>query len=227
MDGGATWSGLNGSGAGVLPDVPAHSIAIDPSNTARLYVGTDVGVFVSTDGGANWAVETSGFPNVITEALQIQVADGVTNLYAFTHGRGVWRVMVNNSGCGYALSPSTVNANANASNGTINVAAQPSGCSWTATSNAPWLKVQGSGSGAGAASYTIDENTTFAARVATATIAGRTFTVFQPGRDDIESPEIVITVPQAPAPVANTIGQIDIAGTTRDNNAVVGVTWAT
>src|SRR5262249_32681092 len=63
-DGGAMWSPLDGSGAGALPDVPVHSIAIDPSNTARLYIGTDVGIFVSTDGGANWAVETSGFPNV-------------------------------------------------------------------------------------------------------------------------------------------------------------------
>jgi len=226
-DGGATWNALGGSGAGALPDVPVHSIAIDPSNTARLYVGTDVGVFVSADGGANWAVETSGFPNVITEALQIQVANGMTNLYAFTHGRGVWRVMINNSGCNYALSPSTLSAGANAANGTINVTAQPSGCNWTAVSNAPWLKVNGGGGGDGSVSYTVDGNMTFTARIATATIAGRTFTVFQPGRDDIEAPEIMITDPQVAPTVVNTSGRITIGGTTRDNNAVAAVTWAT
>ncbi|HKQ76041.1 MAG TPA: hypothetical protein VJ810_20270, partial [Blastocatellia bacterium] len=227
IDGGATWSALDGAGAGALPDVPVHSLAIDPSNTSRLYIGTDVGIFVSTDGGANWAVETSGFPNVITEALQIQIANGVTNLYAFTHGRGVWRVAVNNTGCNYALSPLTINAGVTAGAGTINVTAQPSGCSWTATSNAPWLRVTGGGNGDGQVGYTIDENMTFASRVATATIAGRTFTVTQPGRDDVEPPVIEITEPQITPAIIDTSGLITIGGPTRDNNAVVAVTWAT
>ena len=226
-DGGATWNPLGGSGAGALPDIPVHSIAIDPSNTSRLYIGTDSGVFVSTDGGANWAVETSGFPNVITESLQIQIANGVTNLYAFTHGRGVWRVTLNNTGCNYALSPSTINASANAANGTINVSAQPSGCSWTAASNAPWLKVSGSGSGSSSVNYTVDENATFAPRVGAAAIAGRTFTVFQPGRDDIEPPEITIVEPQIGPAFVDTTGLITIEGATRDNDAVVAVAWAT
>jgi uncharacterized protein (TIGR03437 family) len=227
IDGGATWNAIDGSGNGALPDVPVHSLVIDPSSTARLYIGTDVGVFVSTDGGANWAVETTGFPNVITESLQIQIANGVTQVYAFTHGRGVWRAVINNSGCSFGLQPATVNAGAAASNGTINVTAQPSGCNWTATSNAPWLRVQGSGSSSGPVNFSIDENATFAARAGTATIAGRTFTVIQPGRADIESPEIAITEPQVSPAVVNTSGLISIAGTTKDNNAVTRVAWAT
>jgi len=226
-DGGVTWNPLDGSGSGALPDVPVHSIVVDPSSTARLYIGTDVGVFVSTNGGASWAVETSGFPNVITESLQIQIANGVTQVYAFTHGRGVWRAVINNSGCSYGLSPATVNANATASNGSVNVTAQPGGCNWTASSNASWLRVNGSGSSNGAAGFSVDENTAFASRVGTATIAGRTFTVVQPGREDSESPEIAITEPQVSAPVVNTSGLINIAGTTRDNNAVTAVVWAT
>ncbi len=87
-DGGATWSPLDGSGAGHLPDVPAHSIVVDPNSGSRLYLGTDLGVFVSTDGGATWAVENTGFANVVTESLSIQGR----NLFAFTHGRGAWRV---------------------------------------------------------------------------------------------------------------------------------------
>ncbi len=226
-NGGVSWNALDGAGAGALPDVPVHSVAIDPSNTARLYVGTDVGIFVSTDSGANWSVETSGFPNVITEALQIQIASGVTNLYAFTHGRGVWRVTLNNTGCGYALTPSTINAGVAEANGTINVTAQPSGCGWTSASNAPWLTVTGGGNGDGMASYSVAENTTFASRVATATIAGRTFTVTQPGRDDLEPPVIEITEPQITPAVVDTSGAITIGGQTRDNNAVIAVTWST
>src|SRR5262249_49707373 len=93
-DAGATWTGLDGSGLTGLPDVPAHCVTVDPANSSRLYVGTDVGVFVSTDGGANWARENTGFANVITESLIVNTVGGTSTLFAFTHGRGAWRVTI-------------------------------------------------------------------------------------------------------------------------------------
>lgn len=104
IDGGATWTGIDGAAPARIPDIPVHCIVVDPSNTARLYVGTDLGVFVSTDGGATWSVENTGFANVVTESLSLNVANGVTSLYAFTHGRGAYKVTANLSGCNYALS---------------------------------------------------------------------------------------------------------------------------
>jgi hypothetical protein len=88
---GATWTSIDGAGPTALPDIPAHSIVVDPANTNKLVVGTDLGVFVSTDGGANWAAENTGFANVVTESLSVQ-SNGSTRLFAFTHGRGAWRV---------------------------------------------------------------------------------------------------------------------------------------
>jgi photosystem II stability/assembly factor-like uncharacterized protein len=91
-DGGATWTGIDGSGAGALPNIPAESIVIDPANPTNLYLGTDMGVFVSTDGGQSWAIELTGFPDVVADQL-VMFANGSTrSVYAFTHGRGVWRV---------------------------------------------------------------------------------------------------------------------------------------
>jgi photosystem II stability/assembly factor-like uncharacterized protein len=91
-DGGATWSQIDGFGAGQLPDIPVHSVVVDPL-VNRLYVGTDLGVFVTLDGGRTWMVENTGFANVVTEALQILTTNSnETWLYAFTHGRGAWRV---------------------------------------------------------------------------------------------------------------------------------------
>jgi photosystem II stability/assembly factor-like uncharacterized protein len=87
---GATWINIDGTGATGIPDVPAHTIAIDPANTQRLYVGTDIGVFVSIDGGANWARENTGFANVIVESLVIKNT-APRYIYAFTHGRSVFR----------------------------------------------------------------------------------------------------------------------------------------
>lgn len=91
-DAGASWTNIDSSGPNGLPDIPVNSIAIDPADTNRLYVGTDMGVFVSLDGGANWAVENSGFANVVTDSLGLINVNGAYKLFAFTHGRGVFRV---------------------------------------------------------------------------------------------------------------------------------------
>jgi hypothetical protein len=91
IDGGATWTSIDGSGVDTLPDIPVHSIAVDPSRPSRLFLGTDLGVFVSTDSGTTWQVENTGFANVVTE--WIVVGQGVRGpaIYAFTHGRGAWK----------------------------------------------------------------------------------------------------------------------------------------
>jgi len=89
IDGGATWTAIDGSGA--LPDIPFHSIVVDPIRAGRLFLGTDLGVFVSLDSGATWAVENTGFAAVVTEALVIAPGSRGPAIYAFTHGRGAWR----------------------------------------------------------------------------------------------------------------------------------------
>jgi photosystem II stability/assembly factor-like uncharacterized protein len=91
-DGGATWSASDGSGANAIPDIPVHSLVADPTLDGRLYIGTDLGVFVSLDRGATWNVENSGFANVVTEWLTLGRSPEGYSLYAFTHGRGAWRV---------------------------------------------------------------------------------------------------------------------------------------
>jgi Putative binding domain, N-terminal len=81
--------------------------------------------------------------------------------------------------CNYSIGPTSVNAAAGSATGTVNVTTT-SACTWTATSNAPWITVTGgaSGSGNGAVAYSIAANTG-AARSGTVTIAGQAFTVNQ------------------------------------------------
>lgn len=93
-DGGATWSGLNGTAPNTIPDIPVHCIIVDPTNNSRLYIGTDIGVFTSVDGGVNWMKEVTGFANVIVDSLAFN-SIGTVKLYAFTHGRGAWNVGLN------------------------------------------------------------------------------------------------------------------------------------
>jgi len=85
-NGGASWSDLTND----LPDVPAHSVAVDPDDSSRIFVGTDLGVFVSTNGGTNWNRSNDQFANVIIEHLEVERTSG--RLFAFTHGRGVYSV---------------------------------------------------------------------------------------------------------------------------------------
>jgi photosystem II stability/assembly factor-like uncharacterized protein len=88
LDGGAVWQPLDGEGAASIPDIPVHALAFD---AGRLYIGTDLGIFISTDGGAHWSAEAS-FPRVITESIAIGNGPRGSALFAFTHGRGAWRV---------------------------------------------------------------------------------------------------------------------------------------
>jgi photosystem II stability/assembly factor-like uncharacterized protein len=92
-NGGAAWSATDGAGARGLPDIPVHCLVVDPDNPSRLYLGTDLGVFVSLDAGSSWMVEETGFGPAVTEWLAL-VRDSAerTRLFAFTHGRGAWRV---------------------------------------------------------------------------------------------------------------------------------------
>ena len=85
---GATWAPLDGAGDAAIPDIPAHWIAVRPSNPDMLYVATELGVFASEDAGANWQPTGLGIPHTIVESLVFQ--DDDTHV-AFTHGRGAWR----------------------------------------------------------------------------------------------------------------------------------------
>jgi hypothetical protein len=92
-DNGETWHSLDGSGPTGLPDIPVHSIAVDPDERQRLYLGTDLGVMVSIDGGNTWMSEETGFGPAVTMWLSlIRTPSGQKQLFAFTHGRGAWRV---------------------------------------------------------------------------------------------------------------------------------------
>ena len=93
LDGGATWQSIDGSGSTGLPDIPVHSIVVDPDDSQRLYLGTDLGVMTTIDGGRTWMIEETGFGPAVTMWLSlIRTQAGQKQLYAFTHGRGAWRV---------------------------------------------------------------------------------------------------------------------------------------
>lgn len=88
---GATWTAIDKlNQAGGIPDIPVHTLVVDPDDSERLYVGTDLGLFVTTNGGGTWAVADSPLPNTVVEKLSFIRHEGQRKLAAFTHGRGAW-----------------------------------------------------------------------------------------------------------------------------------------
>lgn len=92
-DMGLTWTNITGD----LPDAPADAFAIDPNDKNILYVGTDVGVFMSTNNGTNWTEYgpsngAGALPAVAITKLEPIVANGVRKLRVSTYGRGMWEI---------------------------------------------------------------------------------------------------------------------------------------
>ncbi len=89
--GSVTWTPMSTG----LPDVAVNAFAIDPDSapatggsSRSIYVGTDAGVYYSSDAGATWSPYGTGFPHVSVFAMEIQNPNAI--LRAATHGRGIY-----------------------------------------------------------------------------------------------------------------------------------------
>jgi photosystem II stability/assembly factor-like uncharacterized protein len=83
--GAATWV-ASGNG---IPDVPVNSLTVDPAQGNNVYAATDIGVFATTDGGANWFPYSQSLPRVAVFDIAFQNSTPRV-LRIATHGRGIW-----------------------------------------------------------------------------------------------------------------------------------------
>ena len=70
---------------------PVNSIILDPSYPNTLYAGTDVGAFVTYNGGAHVDAARHGLPDVAIWQLDLNPSAAQRVLVAGTHGRGALR----------------------------------------------------------------------------------------------------------------------------------------
>ncbi|MFQ6613828.1 MAG: T9SS type A sorting domain-containing protein [Fidelibacterota bacterium] len=83
---GQTWTDLTNN----LPDIPVHCVLVMPHHPNEIWIGTDVGLFVSSDEGSSWAYANSGLPAVSIRRLKIIGQ----RILAVTHGRGTFSVFL-------------------------------------------------------------------------------------------------------------------------------------
>ena len=87
-DHGVTWSDI----AAGIPCGPINVVREDPDDADLLYVGTDLGVYVSTDAAKSWRVLGSGLPTAHVHDLIIHPEADVAVIA--THGRGMYALDV-------------------------------------------------------------------------------------------------------------------------------------
>ena len=87
-DYGQTWIDISAN----IPCGPANVIREDPQNENILYVGTDLGVYVSLNKGESWESLPGELPTTYVHDLVIHPRDDIAVIG--THGRGVWALDV-------------------------------------------------------------------------------------------------------------------------------------
>jgi photosystem II stability/assembly factor-like uncharacterized protein len=95
-DGGLSWAPLLGCPASTanaqlcrLPNVPVNAVKVDPANASTIYVGTYLGLYVSTDRGQNFSRMGVGLPLVSVSDICVS-GDG--SIKVSTYGRGFWAI---------------------------------------------------------------------------------------------------------------------------------------
>ncbi|HXB41376.1 MAG TPA: T9SS type A sorting domain-containing protein [Bacteroidia bacterium] len=83
---GATWTDMSTN----LPNMPFECVIVDPTDPNFVYVGCDYGVFVSADKGVTWNPYDTGFPDA-TMVFDLVISPSSRYMYAFTHGRGIFK----------------------------------------------------------------------------------------------------------------------------------------
>ena len=95
-----SWTNVSGSGVGALPDVTAFSVDRLPTDPAHtFYIGTDIGVFATTNGGASWtSMNVYGLPDITVRQVNVVTGTGAeaghVTLDATTYGRGIWQLLL-------------------------------------------------------------------------------------------------------------------------------------
>ena len=97
---GRVWADITGAGlptSQLNTTQPAWTVVVDPrvdpvTGIATLYVGTDVGVYASTNYGATWSKFGNGMPNV--QVKDIVLNQALNTLSAGTYGRSMYQIFL-------------------------------------------------------------------------------------------------------------------------------------
>ena len=85
---GVSWTNISSN----LPNIPVSCIVVNPGNVNNIFVGTDLGVFSTADGGSSWVQDNAGLANVSVADLDYRSSDN--KIFAATHGMGMFSTTI-------------------------------------------------------------------------------------------------------------------------------------
>lgn len=94
------WEPINGTGIGELPPVPINAIVIDDKSPNQIYIGTDIGVFRTSNKGKSWIRFSENLPVCVVYDMRLSTYPQTSHLTSSTdsqarflriatHGRGM------------------------------------------------------------------------------------------------------------------------------------------
>ena len=163
---------------------PTAASASAAAGTGTVAVTATPGVTWTAVSNSSWITITSGASAASSQSVSYSVAANTTTVARsgmITIAGIPFTIAQAGMACGFAVTPTSVNAAVGGSAYSATVTA-PSGCAWTATSGTSWLTISSgaSGSGNGTVSYSAAANTA-ASRSGSLTIAGQSVSVSQAG----------------------------------------------
>ncbi len=84
-DYGETWIDITNG----LPDIPTNAVIVDPLFPNNVYIGNDLGVFVSKDYGENWEIFQTGISDAIM-VFDLKISPSNRKLRLASHGNGAY-----------------------------------------------------------------------------------------------------------------------------------------
>jgi photosystem II stability/assembly factor-like uncharacterized protein len=85
-DYGSSWQDISSS----LPDVPTSAVIVDPLFPDHIYIGNDIGIFVSVDAGNSWTEYNDGLPEAVM-VFDLSISPTNRKLRVATHGNGAYQ----------------------------------------------------------------------------------------------------------------------------------------
>ncbi|NUQ26164.1 MAG: T9SS type A sorting domain-containing protein [Saprospiraceae bacterium] len=87
INGGNSWVNISNN----FPPIPATTLCVNPFNSNTLYVGADLGVWKTEDGGSTWALfNNATLPYVVIGDIHYYEPD--STIRVGTYGRGYWKI---------------------------------------------------------------------------------------------------------------------------------------
>ena len=203
--GGKTFTVQQGDGCSYGLSATTHSAAAAGGpGSVNVTAGSGCGWTATSD--APWLTVTSGASGTSNGTVNFAVAANSGPARSGKLTIGGQQLTVNQAeACTFSITPENATLGAGAGSTSVAVTAT-NGCAWSATANAPWITVASgaSGNGNGTVQLNVEANTG-GNRSATATIAGRTFSI-----DQSSGCTFVVAPETLPAAAAGGSAHVDI-----------------